>query len=73
MSEESRKKWLEAGKTLAVNPYASVLCPDCGKASLKVLDARSGDLLERWMQCPVCLSKNTIRNPINKNGPQASA
>ncbi len=70
---DSMRKWLEAAKALSVNPNASVPCPDCGKKNLKVLDAKSGDLLERWMQCPACLSKNTIRNPINEGGPQGSA
>lgn len=70
---DSTQKWIEAAKILSVDPYASVLCPECGKKPLRVLDAKSGDLLERWLQCPACLAKNTIRNPINRDGPQASA
>lgn len=55
------KEWIDAGKILAVDPSASVDCPDCGKAKLEVVDGRSGELLERWMKCPACGSFNTLR------------
>jgi hypothetical protein len=61
MKKKSSKKWLEAGIKLAKDPTALVPCPDCGKKNLKVLDGKSGDLLERWMQCPACFSLNTLR------------
>jgi hypothetical protein len=38
MISETSKKWIEAGRLLGKEPIASVRCPHCGKANLKVED-----------------------------------
>jgi ssDNA-binding Zn-finger/Zn-ribbon topoisomerase 1 len=69
MSEISagRRRWIEAAKILAVDPKAVVACPECGKGTLRVIDARQDAIkLDRYMQCTVCRAHNvmTLTDPI---------
>jgi hypothetical protein len=61
-----RQRWVEAGKILAADPRAQVLCPRHGDGYLTVTDVPvAGDptQLERHLRCPVCGAQNIIRNP----------
>jgi hypothetical protein len=61
------RRWLEAAKILAVDPKAAVACPECGKGTLQVIDARQDDVkLDRYMQCVVCRANNvmTLTDPV---------
>jgi hypothetical protein len=63
MSTET-ERWVEAGKTLAANPAAQVLCPRCRSAELVVTDqtlATDPHLIERHMRCPRCDAYNALR------------
>lgn len=55
-------RWIEAGKTLAVDPSAQVMCPVCGKGYLVVTDVpwKDGLHLDRHMQCPDCGARNVL-------------
>ncbi|XAV88531.1 MAG: hypothetical protein AAHH96_00070 [Candidatus Symbiodolus clandestinus] len=58
------KKWIDAGKALAINPNYLVPCPNCGKDNLKVHDIRSNDdpfVIERFMNCERCRASNSMR------------
>ena len=62
----SNELWIDAGKTLAVDPQAVVKCPDCGKAELTIFDTPTGaSHVERHMRCPKCGAYNALlkRNP----------
>jgi hypothetical protein len=61
------RRWLEAAKILAADPKAAVACPECGKGTLQVIDARQDDVkLDRYMQCLVCRANNvmTLIDPV---------
>lgn len=65
MKPESRR-WIEAGKVLANDPRAKVLCPENGDGYLEVTDhfaASDPPVLERHMRCPVCGAFNILLNP----------
>jgi hypothetical protein len=68
--KESSRRWLDAGITLAKNPSAQVLCPQCEAARLTVTDAFAGDCIERWMRCPACGAYNTL---LNRGTPRTSS
>jgi Zn finger protein HypA/HybF involved in hydrogenase expression len=56
--------WIEAGKLLAQNPNASIICPVCERNSLNVKDSRSVEnpaVIERELACPTCGSRNYLR------------
>lgn len=62
---ESRQQlalWLDAGKTLAQDPSARVVCPSCGLGILQVRDeiVWNGERIERWMKCDNCGKANTL-------------
>jgi hypothetical protein len=62
------RRWIEAAKILGANPKATVACPECGRGTLRVTDARQDAVkLDRYMQCPVCLAHNvlTMVSPID--------
>ena len=60
MSNETRQ-WIDAGKILAVDPTATVVCPRCGNADLVVHDvSASPTTIERHLRCPVCGAYNAI-------------
>ena len=60
MSNET-EKWIEAGKILAADPDANVVCPRCGAAHLEVQDAPAGPAkIERHLICPSCGAYNAI-------------
>jgi len=61
-SNPSREKWIEAGKTLAADRDAKVICPECGNAFLEVTDVIWPDRthLDRHMRCPACASYNVL-------------
>lgn len=64
MTSIKTQKWIEAGKIIAQNPNAKVLCPECGKNNLEVQDIRNennSSELERIMECPVCKARNILR------------
>jgi formate dehydrogenase maturation protein FdhE len=73
MLPEDAKRWMEAGKALAIDPTARVKCPICGAADLVVGDITEGAWTERFMRCPVCGVWNAILNPVARRGPQNSA
>lgn len=57
------QRWIEAGKILAVNPDAQVMCPRFLDAYLEVQDVRFPDdpeKLERIMRCPTCGAMNIL-------------
>lgn len=63
MKTES-SRWIEAGKILAENPGAKVLCPRNQDAELVVKDESPSDhpeIVERHMRCPKCGAYNAIR------------
>ncbi len=63
MSEMSlaRRRWIEAAKTLGLDPKAVVPCPECGQGTLRVFEARMGpDRLARDMQCTVCHRREVV-------------
>jgi formate dehydrogenase maturation protein FdhE len=62
---EARRRWIEAGKVLAVDPKAAVACPACGQGILQVIDAGDAERTDRYMQCPVCRAYEimTLRKP----------
>lgn len=55
-------KWIEAGKKLAVDAHAEVLCPVYGDANLVVTDIPmpSSQKFERIMECPKCGARNVL-------------
>lgn len=61
LSTESRR-WIEAGKRLAVDPTAEVVCPVCQGANLMVTDVlwKDGIHLDRHIQCPECGARNVL-------------
>jgi hypothetical protein len=70
--KESSRKWHDAAITLAKNPSAQVLCPQCEAARLTVTDALAGDSMERWMRCPSCAACNTLLKR-NAQGSEAAS
>lgn len=57
-------RWIEAGKTLAGDPAATVLCPVCAAGNLEVEDVenpRNTMEIERYLRCPICLAVNILR------------
>jgi len=67
MSEKS-KKWIEAGKLLAVDVNASVICPECGLVKLTTADninENNPQETERLIFCTSCGAKNYLR--LKKN------
>lgn len=64
MSLEITKRWIEAGKVLAQDANAQVLCPVCQAETLKVTDVRNESNpteLERHMKCSACGVYNSLR------------
>ncbi len=64
MSLEITRRWIEAGKLIAKNRDELVLCPVCQSATLRVEDVHVvGDqaLIERYMTCPSCSARNSLR------------
>ena len=60
------QRWIEAGKVLADDPTAKVLCPENGDGYLEVTDhvaATDPTKRERYMRCPVCGAFNILLNP----------
>jgi hypothetical protein len=58
------KRWIEAGKLLAVNPAATVRCPERDDGALTVRDVRSPKapgVVERFMVCDKCGARNSMR------------
>lgn len=58
------ERWINAGKFLADDPHAQVLCPKCEDALLEVQDVRNPrnpDELERILKCPRCGTTNILR------------
>jgi hypothetical protein len=56
------KRWVEAGKILAVDPSAVVRCPERDDGVLRVHDelAPSGDTMERYLICETCGARNMM-------------
>jgi len=62
----SRELWIKAGSLLAVDPKASVKCPECGDADLEVSDTKAReDHIERHMRCPKCGAYNALYKNIS--------
>jgi hypothetical protein len=63
MSKETQK-WIDAGKLLAEDPHAQVLCPRFEDAFLEVQDIRNPrnpNELERILKCSKCGATNILR------------
>ena len=63
MNDETQK-WIDAGKLIAEDPRARVLCPRFGDSYLEVQDVRNPrnpEELERIMKCPKCGAMNVLR------------
>lgn len=56
------ERWIDAGRILAQDPSAKVVCPECDTGVLMVQDgyAPDGVRFERWMRCNVCGHANTM-------------
>lgn len=56
------KKWIEAGETLAKDPTAIVICPECEKGRLIVKDEPilGLDAVDRYLICDNCGKYNVI-------------
>ncbi len=57
-------KWLEAAKVLAVDPSASVRCPERDDDVLRVHDELFKDdptMMDRYLVCPTCGARNVLR------------
>ena len=68
-----RKAWLQAGRTLALDPTQSVDCPSCGNATLVVRNLPSDDnCVERHIVCPACKKGEYIYKPVGHAVPQKS-
>lgn len=64
MSNEITNRWIEAGKNIAIDPNAKVLCPVCQKVFLQVTDVRNStntSEVERHMVCNECGAYNALR------------
>ncbi len=61
-------RWIEAGKILAVDPAAQVVCPVCEGAYLVVTDVGWNDGLhmDRHMQCPHCGARNVLSKLVQE-------
>jgi hypothetical protein len=57
-----REGWIAAGKVLAVDPSAAVLCPVCQRANLVIqnVSIAGQSKFERIMNCPGCNSRNIL-------------
>jgi len=47
---------IDAARILDINPKASVSCPRCGKASMRVFDTdpQHDGKFSRYLKCPTC-------------------
>jgi hypothetical protein len=64
MTTSKVRQWLEAGKTLAVDPSARVRCPEKDDGFLTVNDVPfPGDpsTVERYLVCETCGARNVLR------------
>jgi len=64
MNTETTKRWIKAGKILAQDSNAQVLCPVCHVETLKIIDVKNEKKpleLERHMICGACGARNSIR------------
>jgi hypothetical protein len=74
MTNEVMNRWIEAGKIIATNPEAKILCPVCQESFLQIIDVRNennSSELERHMMCNNCNAYNAIRllRPIEEMSP----
>lgn len=55
-------RWLEAGKRLARDSEAKILCPVCQQATLTVQDVplEGTNRFERLLRCPQCDAANVL-------------
>jgi len=63
MMSQITSRWIEAGKAIATDPDAKVLCPVCQKTFLEVMDVRNEKKpseLERHMICKECGASNSL-------------
>lgn len=64
MTTPSTRRWIEAGKILAVDRSAVVACPEHGDGTLMVHDEVSEadpTMMERHLVCDKCGAQNIIR------------
>jgi hypothetical protein len=56
------KKWVEAGKALAIDSSARIRCPERDDGVLQVRDVPTpdGTMMERYMTCDTCGAQNVI-------------
>jgi hypothetical protein len=57
VTNDTSKRWIEAGIVLSRSPDARVMCPECAQVPLEILDGERPDgpkLVERYMRCVRC-------------------
>jgi Zn finger protein HypA/HybF involved in hydrogenase expression len=63
MTSETLKRWIEAGKLIALDGNADATCPVCQSSRLQVRDEffeGNRSLRERHMTCPSCGARNSL-------------
>lgn len=63
MDNELIRRWIEAGKCIAIDPEAKVLCPVCQIGYLRVTDVTNDhnpSEFERHMKCDHCGAYNAL-------------
>ena len=65
--------WVKAAADLIRNPYAQVLCPNCGVAFLTVEDEQLDDQhIDRHLKCPNCGAHETVLKKTNDEGSRSA-
>ena len=61
---------IDAVRTLDVDPNASVSCPRCGKASVRVFDThpRPDGKFDRYLKCPTCGPLGILQARLHPDG-----
>jgi hypothetical protein len=65
-------KWIEAGKIMAVDPDADVLCPQNKDGKLIVFDTEHGNHISRYLICVSCKSYNVLLLKVSSNQKRAN-
>jgi len=68
------KEWIDAAKTLGTDPLSSVICPECRKSCLQVMDVdcqHNAIEFERYLTCDACKAQTVMR--MKKQGGHRAA
>ena len=60
------ESWIDIANTTLADPTAEIQCPECGFASMEVVDVKTEDGVDRYVKCPECHAVNiiTIKNGL---------